>query len=114
MDVNELGYVPVQGWRAVRRCRCEDCDGTFLESEILNAPNPFNPDDTICGCPRCKSVTAFALLCDFPGCDEDSSCGEPTSEGGYVHRCSKHSLWRLLRPDPPTDEFITLPRMEME
>lgn len=96
---NAFGYIPQDGWRAERRYRCKECHDFFAESEVLKAPNPFAPADEIYGCPHCCEVENLALLCDFPGCSRYSSSGEPTPEGGYVHRCHEHSLWAFGRRD---------------
>ena len=79
------------------RWRCGDCYAIFLNEEMLRAENPFEAEDEITGCPSCKSVNSFDLVCDFPGCTRVSSSSEPTPEGGYVHRCHEHSLWSFRR-----------------
>lgn len=99
-ELNELGYVPEDGWRAVRRYRCEGCLETVAENALLKAPNPFtsnSPDNVIFGCPDCFEVENFSLLCDFPDCTHAVSSGEPTPEGGYIHRCHEHSLWAFRK-----------------
>ena len=68
---------------------CSECGQKTAESELLTAPNPFNPEDTICGCPKCLSAGEFVGACDEPGCNEESSMGTPTPTG-YRHTCYKH------------------------
>jgi hypothetical protein len=63
-----------------------------MDDEILRAANPFDPEDDVCGCPRCKSVDSTVYACDEPGCWKDASCGTPT-EAGYRSTCGAH------RPD---------------
>ncbi len=98
MTIVAAGYVPEHGWRAVRRYVCEECSSITDEPDLLRAPNPFDASDELIGCPHCRQVNGFALVCDFPGCQRESSSGEPTPEGGYVHRCHEHSLWAFRNP----------------
>lgn len=71
------------------RYRCNDCDAIVEETEILRVPNPLRNKDTLNGCPRCLSVTAFSRMCDEPGCDEFISRGTPTPSG-YRFTCEEH------------------------
>lgn len=73
------------------RFRCVDC-GTWVgdESELLTAANPFDPRETVFGCPVCKSIGELVNTCDEPGCARDASCGWPTSGGGYRRTCHEH------------------------
>jgi hypothetical protein len=59
---------------------------------LLEAPNPFDDSDIILGCPKCKAVDAFALVCDEPDCPQDATCGFPVKEGygGYRNTCYYH------------------------
>lgn len=34
----------------------------------LSVPNPFEPADTVTGCPGCKSIDTIVNACDVPGC----------------------------------------------
>lgn len=78
--------------RPTDKWTCKECDWRGLESELLLAPNPFQINDEICGCPKCKSVDCFAAACDEPECWREVSCGTPTPSG-YRSTCGKH------RPD---------------
>lgn len=69
--------------------RCNECAWSGPESEILRAPNPFQPEDSISGCPKCGCVGDFTNLCDEPGCTDEAGCGFPT-ESGYRRTCGKH------------------------
>jgi hypothetical protein len=73
-----------------KRWRCTECDWVGPERDLLVAPNPFEPQFEVCGCPECRDIDCFHLLCDEPGCEEDGTCGWPTPTG-YRHTCSKHS-----------------------
>ena len=73
----------------MNRFRCDDCDRISDENTLLTAPNPFDPEDTVTGCPVCKSIGTLVLVCDEPGCDKDVTCGWP-SLAGYRHTCGTH------------------------
>ena len=96
-SAEEARYEPINGWRAPKRWRCGECSEITANEALLRAANPFDPDDEISGCPECKSVSNFSLVCDFPGCNSDAGSGEPTPEGGYIHRCFQHSLWAFRK-----------------
>lgn len=68
---------------------CEACRRISLDGEYLTAPNPFDPTDTLTGCPSCKAVNSLVGACDEPGCEKESSMGTPTTEG-YRRTCYDH------------------------
>lgn len=76
--------------RAFKRWRCTDCYKIVHEWELLEAPNPFDPEDTIIGCPKCKSVESFEEVCDEAGCEAMATCGWPDGNG-YRRTCSRHA-----------------------
>jgi len=53
-------------------------------TEALYAPNPFDPDDTLIGCPLCKSVSSLVQACDVRECWQEATCGTPTDDGYRV------------------------------
>lgn len=71
------------------RWRCEHCRKIVPDAEMLRAPHPFEPGDSVLGCPSCHAIDAFVDVCDEPGCDLDASCGWP-SDAGYRRTCHKH------------------------
>ena len=73
----------------MQKWRCKVCDEITLEVELLHAPNPFNAEDTITGCPACKSCDGFDEICDETGCNQQAQCGFPTGNG-YRRTCGKH------------------------
>ena len=72
---------------------CSDCGHQYRESEILKAPSPFEPDENIYGCPKCKAIDKASLVCDEPRCWEPSTCGWSGNDG-YRRTCGKHARWR--------------------
>ena len=73
-----------------QRWKCQSCN--LINSELLEAPNPFDANLTIYGCPGCKDVNYFVPICDEPGCMEESSAG--WIEGGVYRRtCYRHSRY---------------------
>lgn len=75
------------------RVFCDSCGWRGLQSEMLTAPNPFDADETVNGCPNCKSVDTLITTCDEPGCWRETSCGTPTPTG-YRRTCGQHAPWR--------------------
>ena len=92
------------GEQATTRVRwlCQSCDWCGDDAELLRAASPFEPADTICGCPKCKAVEDIVIACDEPGCDRESTCGWP-SDGGYRRTCGKHMQWRTTPPAAASD-----------
>ena len=71
------------------RWQCSECDLIFIEFEFLEAPNPFDTNQKIIGCPNCKNVDGFKNICDEPGCIREATCGFPTPNG-YRRTCGDH------------------------
>ena len=69
--------------------KCKECSWHGMDSELLHAPNPFDIDELVVGCPHCKSVDSMVLVCDEPGCWLEVSCGTPTQKG-YRSTCGEH------------------------
>jgi hypothetical protein len=57
---------------------------------MLSAPNPFDPDEKIVGCPECRQIGDFTELCDEPLCGKHASCGSEVA-GVYRRTCYQHS-----------------------
>jgi hypothetical protein len=73
--------------------RCDVCDEDVKQKDILRAPNPFDADDIVSGCPHCKSVYgegSFTEICEVEGCGKPATCGKPLRNGGYLRGCFKH------------------------
>lgn len=62
-----------------------------MSDNVKRAPNPFDKNDIILGCPRCKSVESMAQLCDEDGCRQIATCGMPVNDKReYVRVCGDH------------------------
>jgi hypothetical protein len=72
-----------------RKVTCTECDWHGLMSECPSAPNPFNTDITIYGCPACRAIDHFLPVCDECGCWRVIAVGSVTA-AGYRNTCSKH------------------------
>ena len=77
-------------------CGDRRCGWTGTSDDVLKAANPFDPDDVIWGCPKCKEVNGLYLACDEPGCWELVSVGTPTPSG-YRSTCHDH-IPKLVMP----------------
>jgi hypothetical protein len=80
-----------------KRWKCDGCDEESAEADILRAPSPFDPADELSGCPHCKAIDQWVLMCDVPGCKREASCGWPSGDG-YRNTCGQHM--RELEPKP--------------
>jgi hypothetical protein len=70
---------------------CNECGWQGEMKDLLTAPNPFEEDDIIHGCPKCHSIDCFTQLCDVDGCKDYASSGWP-SKVGYRHPCHIHAV----------------------
>jgi len=75
--------------------RCTECGWVCETKELLTAPNPFDDNMTISGCPGCKEIGRFENMCNVPGCDKPATCGTPTKDG-YKRLCGNH--YSKLKP----------------
>ena len=71
------------------RWKCRGCDRVTTENLFLRAPHPFR-DGEIWGCPACKEVEEFGMVCDEPGCEDYATCGTPVPNGLFRITCGKH------------------------
>jgi DNA-directed RNA polymerase subunit RPC12/RpoP len=70
---------------------CTECGARVETADVLTAPNPFDPDDTISACPECRSIEQFARACTVPDCKNTVGCGVPGALGyRYAWLCGKH------------------------
>ena len=76
------------------KMKCLNCGHKFHELDQLKAPNPFDEDEFIYACPKCKDMEEIVMVCDEPGCDKEATCGTPSppSQAGWTYRnvCGNH------------------------
>ena len=75
---------------ASKRVKCRECDWIGHLDEMLEAENPFDPGNTIIGCPECKTPCNLEYACEIEGCSELATCGTPGENGEYYQTCGKH------------------------
>ena len=74
-----------------RMWRCKACNTITPEHALLTAVSPFDAEQSLTACPKCKTCDeGFDLLCDEPGCRLAVSCGWPTLDGAYRQTCGLH------------------------
>ncbi len=66
---------------------CREC--SWVGDEYLKAPNPFDKNDSLAGCPKCLDVNTLVGVCEIENCNKEATCGTPTDKG-YVRCCGKH------------------------
>ena len=89
------------------RWKCNDCDWRGADDQLLRAPNPFEPRETICACPECRQVNDFTNMCDEPGCKLEAGCGWKPKDEEYRRTCGKHMGEH--HPEPRADYSKTAP-----
>lgn len=72
------------------RIRCNNCDWIGTTEQLLTATSPFDSEDILTACPKCKSVEDRDHLCGIEGCRELSGMGVPMKDGSYVWLCHNH------------------------
>ena len=72
------------------RWMCDSCDAIVANADLLHAANPFDREQEVLGCPKCKAVDDFRRVCGFDGCENAATGGTPY-RGQYVQRCWKHN-----------------------
>lgn len=76
---------------APKRYKCGECD--HLCDEPLVAANPFDPSETIMGCPSCRSAESLIIACCIQGCRDVAAAGVPGAHGyRYAWLCGDHYL----------------------
>ena len=72
------------------RVRCDECDWTGRINDQLKAANPFDHEDAVYGCPQCKGVDQFTMLCEVEDCYREATCGTPKDDH-YWQTCGRHA-----------------------
>lgn len=98
-DVAASDIVSSGGFGPSDRYVCENCNHRMTGNAVLTAPSPFDPQDRICGCPRCFAVNEIRGTCDEPGCWEQDTMGTPTP-AGYRRTCWQHRPNAEAQPRP--------------
>ena len=70
-------------------CTERRCEWKGVSSDILTAPNPFETNEIITGCPKCKGINTVVQVCDQSKCWEIATCGTPI-DSGYRQTCYSH------------------------
>jgi len=70
------------------RCSYYRCQWHGDETNVLDAPDPFNPGARLIACPACRQQT-LQVCCDEPGCFEPATYGTPITNG-YRRTCRAH------------------------
>jgi hypothetical protein len=86
-----------------RQFACRECRTIVYEAHLLTAPHPFIEDEIVAGCPACKEIDCFSLVCDEPDCERTVSCGTPTPSG-YRQTCGEHKPKVFVSPTPPAEQ----------
>jgi len=90
LDLLHITHSPIPEQPADPKLVCDDfrCGWHGLQSQALQAPDPFNEGDTLIACPECREQTLYTA-CDESGCNQRAGCGTPTP-AGYRWTCHKH------------------------
>ena len=72
------------------RWKCTECYGVVPAEQVLKAPDPFDSTLLVFGCPSCRMVVEFELVCDEGECRNPVTRGWP-SAAGYRQTCSDHA-----------------------
>lgn len=72
------------------KCSESYCHWHGFDDELLRGENPFDKDEFIFGCPKCKGINTDLAACEIENCWEEVSCGYSTKEGTYIQTCRKH------------------------
>jgi len=76
------------------------CGWRGIETQLLRAPDPFNPGDELTACPDCRQQGELRMACETDGCWKESSCGGTFADGVYRNTCGPHAEW--MRSPSPT------------
>lgn len=71
------------------KIKCNECGWKGTAEQLLEAPNPFLPEENVVGCPNCKAVENYEHCCDHADCWRTASSGTPTPER-YMWTCHEH------------------------
>jgi len=72
-----------------QKVKCNQCGWKGLNSATLKGINPFDNEEPIYGCPKCRGINSTDAACDEEGCWSLVVCGTSTTEG-YRNTCATH------------------------
>jgi hypothetical protein len=72
------------------KLKCNGCGHNGVLTDLLSAPNPFDAEETISGCPVCMSINRFDTVCYAAGCWSIAGDGRPHPDGVYRWSCHRH------------------------
>lgn len=75
---------------SIDKIECPECYWIGETNDVLEAPHPFITDIQTHGCPACRCIVDFRLLCDEPGCLLEATMGTPMPSG-YRNTCYNHA-----------------------
>jgi hypothetical protein len=70
-------------------CTERRCYWKGTTKDMLQGVSPFDPEESIVGCPNCKAINTLVSACYVDGCWKEVSCGYPTPDG-YRNSCGDH------------------------
>lgn len=76
------------GLSIMRKVKCRECGLVLTEDGVLKSENPFDTSE-IWGCPECRSIDSFDIVCFEPGCTRIAKGGSPNTDG-YKYLCTFH------------------------
>ena len=71
------------------KLKCSECGWKGDAKDILKAPSPFDPDDELYGCPKCKMANELITVCEHQGCWKEATNGGIV-DGEYKRACFEH------------------------
>ena len=77
---------------------CRDCNWQGQLGDQLSAANPFEPDEMLYACPKCKSME-LTQACEHEGCWKEATNGGPGPDGKYRRACSEHGFWKYKKEE---------------
>ncbi len=71
------------------KCTNRRCNWTGYNNQLLSAQNPFEQDEIMYACPKCRDTENITGVCEIDKCWEESTCGLNTLDG-YKRLCCNH------------------------
>ena len=88
------GRLSIEDWeeyQSNKEYKCMNCGLISKSKEMLTATSPFDAEDTLTACPKCRSMDDFKEMCETAGCTNGATMGMRTDDkGGYMRLCYEH------------------------